>query len=74
MTTSGLSVPARRRALAPLRGFCGWLVRSRRLPIDPTQDEDLTVRGGAQALPVSFTDDGAGTHHRSGGPGRKHPP
>ena len=57
MTTSGLSVPARRRALAPLRGFCGWLVRSRRLAIDPTQDEDLTVRGGAQALPVSFTDD-----------------
>ena len=57
MSRAGLSVSARQRALAPLRGFCRWLVRTGRLPTDPTVDEDLTVRSSPSRLPAAFTDD-----------------
>jgi site-specific recombinase XerD len=55
MSRAGLSVSARQRALSPLRGFCGWLARSGRLRVDPTQDEALSVRGSRQRLPAAFS-------------------
>src|SRR5215207_5931922 len=54
MAGAGLSVAARQRALAPLRGFCGWLVRSRRMAVDPTQDEELSIRASSRRLPAAF--------------------
>jgi len=55
MSRAGLSVSARQRALSPLRGFCRWLVRSGRMRVDPTQDEELSVRGSSQRLPAAFS-------------------
>lgn len=56
MSGAGLSVSARQRALSPLRGFCRWLVRGGHLQIDPTQDEELSVRAPGHRLPASFSD------------------
>jgi site-specific recombinase XerD len=56
MERAGLSVAARQRALSLLRGFCGWLARSGRLRVDPTQNEELSVRGSSQRLPAAFSD------------------
>ena len=57
MNTAGLSVSARQRSLAPLRGLCRWLVRTGRLVADPTNNEDLEVRSSPSSLPSSFSDD-----------------
>ena len=54
MSTAGLSVAARQRALAPLRGFCRWLARRHHLTIDPTTDDELTIRTTRTRLPASF--------------------
>ena len=57
MSHAGLSVSARKRALAPLRGFCRWLARTGRLSTDPMTSEDLTVRSSPPRLPSAFSTD-----------------
>jgi site-specific recombinase XerD len=54
MAAAGLSVPARQRAMAPLRGLCAWLARHGHLPFDPTADEDLSVKSRPQRLPAPY--------------------
>jgi site-specific recombinase XerC len=56
MARAGLAVAARKRALSPLRGLCRWLTRTGRLSVDPTADEDLTIRSSPARLPVAFSD------------------
>jgi site-specific recombinase XerD len=56
MADAGLSVSARQRAMAPLRGFCGWLTLNRRLPTDPTRDQQLTVTTAPSQPAAAFTD------------------
>ena len=55
MSAAGLSVSARQRAMAPLRGLCSWLARNRHLPYDPTAGDDLTIKGLPQRLPVAYS-------------------
>ncbi len=55
MATAGLSVAARQRAMAPLRGFCRWLTRHHHLTLDPTSDDELTVRAKPPRLPASYS-------------------
>lgn len=57
MNTAGLSVAARQRSMAPMRGLCRWLVRNGHLTADPTNDEDLEIRSAPRRLPSHFTDD-----------------
>ena len=57
MNTAGLSVAARQRAMAPMRGLCRWLVRNGHVSSDPTDSEDLEIRSSPSRLPSSFTDD-----------------
>ena len=55
MAAAGLSVAARQRAMAPLRGLCSWLARQRHLPYDPVAGDELTMRTPAARLPVSYS-------------------
>ena len=55
MAAAGLSVAARQRALAPLRGFCRWLTRHHHLRLDPTGDDELTIRSTRTRLPVAYS-------------------
>jgi integrase/recombinase XerD len=55
MSAAGLSVPARQRAMAPLRGLCSWLARNQHLSYDPTARDDLTIKGQPQRLPVAYS-------------------
>lgn len=57
MKTAGLSVSARQRAMAPMRGLCRWLVRNGHLSRDPTDDVDLEIRSSPSGLPSAFTGD-----------------
>lgn len=57
MNRAGLSVPARQRAMAPMRGLCRWCVRSGHLVVDPTDIDDLEIRSTPTRLPSHFTDD-----------------
>jgi len=57
MNTAGLSVAARQRVMAPMRGLCQWLVRNGYLGANPTNDEDLEIRSAPNRLPSHFTDD-----------------
>jgi site-specific recombinase XerD len=54
MAKAGLSLPARQRAMAPLRGLCAWLARHGHLPFDPTADEDLSMKGRPRLPPASY--------------------
>lgn len=57
MSTAGLSMSARQRAMAPMRGLCRWLVRNGHLPRDPTDDVHLDFRPSPSRLPSAFTGD-----------------
>ena len=54
MAVAGLSLPARQRAMAPLRGLCAWLARRGHLPFDPTADEDLSIKSRPRRTPASY--------------------
>lgn len=57
MKTAGLSVSARQRAMAPMRGLCRWLVRNGLLPRDPTDEVHLEIRTSPSGLQSAFTGD-----------------